>query len=203
MALQGKAGWDMLSQKALSCLPTESKALKLEHCQQLYSKLQENQLYLYNCKQSQYNIDTVLETLAKMMHGDSPCWEAFESNEFLKEAWSRFDLLCTWQDPASKEVYYGRHAINMKMKHLMDLDKAKKPFSLTDLDIFHIYTWLVDEDGKEVVDILSAKLYAAAGTAPAAAPHKGKRINKKQSGKDDAKSKKAKIESDSVLSLFG
>ena len=203
MAIQGKAGWDMLSQKAMACLPSPIKPLSLQHCHQLMTKIQENQLYLYNGKQSQYNIDTVLETLAKMMHGESPLMEAFESNEFLKEVWSRFELLCTWQDPSSKEVYHGEQAINERMKYLMDQVKENKPLSLSDLDEFHIFPWLVDADGREVVDILSAKVYAAAGAAPSSSAAKAKRINKKQSGKDDAKSKKAKIESDSVLSLFG
>jgi hypothetical protein len=204
LALQGKSGADMLGKKALECLPSHEKSFSLQHCHQLYSQLQQSQLYSYNCKQSQYNVDTVLETLAKMMHADSPCWDAFESNGFLKEAWSRFDLLCTFQAPDSKEVLHGKDAINAKLDHLVGIQAKGLAISLADLDDFHIFPWLVDEASKEQVDTLSTKVFQAVGAAPAAAAtSKGKRAAKKQGGTDDAKSKKAKIESDSVLSLFG
>ena len=203
IALQGKHGWDMLSKKAFEFLPSEAKSLSLQHCHQLFGKLQQSQLYLYNGKQAQYNVDTVLETLAKMLHADSPCWDAFESNGFLKDDWSRFELLCTFQAPGDDKAVHGKAAIKAKLEHLLEKQSEGKAITLTDLDDFHIFPWLVDDVSKEQVDTLSAKVFQAAGAAPAANAAKGKRALKKQGGNDDAKTKKAKIESDNVLALFG
>ena len=204
IALQGNHGWDMLSEKAFECLPSGASSLSLQHCYQLFGKLQQSQLYLHSGKQAQYNVDTVLETLAKMMHAESPCWDAFESNDFLKEAWSRFELLCTFKAPGDDEAVHGKAAIKAKLEHLLEKQTEGKAISLTDLDDFHTFPWLVDDVSKERVDTLSAKVFQAAGAAPAAAAAaKGKRALKKQSGTDDAKTKKAKIESDNVLALFG
>ena len=71
------------------------------------------------------------------------------------------------------------------------------------MDDFHIFPWLVDDVSKEKVDSMSAKVFQAVGAAPASGAAKGKRVGKKQGGSDEAKSKRAKIESDSVLALFG
>jgi hypothetical protein len=206
LALQGSPGWELLSAKAMECLPAEEKTLSIQHCHQLFTKLQTSQLYAYNGKQSQYNVDTILETLTKMMHADSPCWDAFASNQFLKDAWNKFDLLCTFVPPGpdGKKVH-GKEAIAAKLQHLLEHESEGRAVSLSDLDDFHVFHWLVDDASKAQVDALGEKVFQAAGAVPSAGSSslKGKRVSKKQGGKDDVKSKKAKIESDSVLSLFG
>ena len=203
IALQGNSGEDMLSNRAMECLPSKEKGLSLQHCHQLFSQLQQSELYLFNGKKAQYNVDTVLETLAKMMHADSPCWDAFESNGFLKDVWCRFELLCTFRAPDNDEILYGKDAIKAKLEHLTEKQSKGSIISLSDLDDFHIFPWLVDEVSKEKVDSMSAKVFQAVGAAPASGAAKGKRVGKKQGGSDEAKSKRAKIESDSVLALFG
>ena len=130
-------------------------------------------------------------------------WDAFESNGFLKDVWCRFELLCTFRAPDNDEILYGKDAIKAKLEHLTEKQSKGSIISLSDLDDFHIFPWLVDEVSKEKVDSMSAKVFQAVGAAPASGAAKGKRVGKKQGGSDEAKSKRAKIESDSVLALFG
>ena len=138
-----------------------------------------------------------------MIPSGSSCWDGFEPNGFLKQAWSRFELLCIFKAPGNEEAVHGKVVIKAQLEDLVGKPGKGVTIFFTDLDDFHIFPWLVDEVSREQVDTMSAKVFQAVEAAPAADAAKGKRVLNKQGGNDDAKPKKGKIKNNSILSLFG
>jgi len=194
-ALRGAEGEKLIQELTLSTLPTDNNLCEMSHAINQLEGVRKSAVYEFAAHQARSPCVAVLDCLKKMQSGIAPSEQHMKSTEFMRkvlEALARFATFIE-QGEGGPTTLIGAAAMRLHFRELIK-KHAREKLTLEDIQIFHVFRWLVEENHMKKVEQFTAELLQGVTTTS----------KKSKAPKEDTKAaKKQKTEADEIMALFG
>lgn len=195
-AMVGEGGEALLHGKVLAALPDEGVDMTLPLSAQRLEQLRDSPVFASTSQKAQATVIATLEAVMSMMSGMAPVRRAFEHGR-MPVIFQRFGYFLTHTTDAElgDEATSAKGAEAMR-KHLAELRSTGAAQTLAALEKYHTFAWLLSGDDATLVAEKTKEALASVTCT-----RKGRGPSDDQ--KETPAAKKARVEKQSVMALFG
>ena len=203
-ALESSGGERLLVEKILRPLPSATSVADPAHVVEQLGKLRHGPLCRVVSKSAQALLQSALDAVTAIKGGRPPSVNAFESPE-ARVSLARMSCFCKCErdgggsGSGESMMLTGALAAAQLLAHLV----AKEPASgctLSDLEPLHVFSWLLNGEQKETLQRLTKTALAGLHVAR---PSTGRPSSAGDGDGAEQAKKRAKLEEDNVMALFG
>jgi hypothetical protein len=156
----GAGGESRLQQAFIALLPTADKAVSLERAVQSASALQVGDLFKFCSPSAQGSIKAAADMISNMLQGYKPSFSM--ATPFFSQVKVQLQFFCRHLQPASADEpateLVGSEALQHKLASVTEQDPSE--LAVSDLEPFHVFSWLLSASEVEQIADLTTKVMA-------------------------------------------